>query len=673
MGSTNSTGNMPRHFNARVIGGVVDYCEELFGRPGLEEALKQAGVSYSDITNHENWISAETYEYLLHLLVDRTGDPLAPFKIGLRTLSKERLGSLWFIIGLANLSSIRSLYKVGIESCSLFNRSADWKILDISANKVMFKITPRAGITIGKLGCLHRQGAFCAVPILFGMPQAECTESKCVANGDNCCIEEYRWQNRLGRIYTLLLPLCLLLIAFSAMAMGTIKLSMLGFMTILLIGLLLGFIVDDARIIRDSERINKEQNDHLRSVLEQEERKYDELQSVHDELKRAYDELIIAKKLEPLGVLAGGIAHDFNNLLAGIIGNLDLMHMKLAAPTAPANIISNMDEAEKAVLRARDLTGQLLTFAKGGYPVKEAASIGELLIETTHFALTGSNVSCQFSIPKKLWAVHIDKGQVSQVINNLVLNAKQAMPDGGIVTISAKNVELMDKGELQRLGIPEGRYVCIKVDDTGLGIPEQNLNKIFDPYFSTKSDGQGLGLAGAFSIAQKHGGTLVAESEERRGSSFFLYLPVSEHEVKPATYDIKALHFGHGHILVMDDEKMLRDILQGMLEYLGYTCKTTQNGEELIDAYTRCKESAIPVDAIITDLVVPGGMGGKQAVTKLLAIDPTVKVIAVSGYNDDPVIGNCGHYGFTSCLKKPFKMAELSSMLHDLLTVDGNS
>ncbi len=371
------------------------------------------------------------------------------------------------------------------------------------------------------------------------------------------------------------------------------------------------------------------------------------------ERKKLEEDLIRAQKLESIGLLAGGIAHDFNNLLTAILGNISLTKMYLNN-TEKAS--ARLAEAEHASLRAKDLTRQLLTFAKGGAPVKKTASIGPLVQESARFALRGSNVKCEVTAPRDLWPVEIDEGQMSQVINNLVINADQAMPAGGTIKIDCSNVEI---GEESVVPLKAGKYVKISIEDTGIGISQEHLSKIFDPYFTTKQRGSGLGLATTYSIIKRHDGQITVESRLDVGTTFHIYLPASEmgHILKKA--DDESLVKGTGKILVMDDEDAVRSVAAEMLRGLGYEVEVARDGAEAIAAYTRAKDSGHAFHAVIMDLTVPGGMGGEEAVKKLLEIDSHIKAIVSSGYSNDLVIADYKKYGFGGVIAKPYTVANL--------------
>jgi signal transduction histidine kinase/ActR/RegA family two-component response regulator len=381
------------------------------------------------------------------------------------------------------------------------------------------------------------------------------------------------------------------------------------------------------------------------------------------ERKRYEEELQKAEKLESIGILAGGIAHDFNNLLTGVLGNLSIARIR--APGA-ADIHENLSKAEKACLRARDLTRQLLIFSKGGAPIRKATAIAAVLRESAECTLRGSDVLCEFSLPDDLPPVDIDEGQIGQVVNNLIVNADQAMPGGGTLRVEARTVEV---GPGDPLPIRPGRYVRVTVSDTGIGIPKEALPRIFDPFYTTKEKGSGLGLTTAYSILRHHDGMITAVSEPGEGTTFSLYLPVSRDAVprdaKPAENSRK------GRVLVMDDEAMVREVALEFLGHLGYEGEAVVSGEEAIAAYRVAREAGRPYSAVIMDLTIPGGMGGKAAVRKLRDLDPDVRAIVSSGYSNDPVMADPGKFGFRGVIAKPYRMRELGEVVDQVLSGGG--
>lgn len=365
-------------------------------------------------------------------------------------------------------------------------------------------------------------------------------------------------------------------------------------------------------------------------------------------------ELLKAQKLESLGVLAGGIAHDFNNLLTTVMGNVSLALLDLDEGH-PAH--KQLIATDRALLRAQDLTQQLLTFSKGGAPVKRDVFIGDLLRESSGFALRGSRVRCEFSIPGDLWQIEVDEGQISQVIHNLAINADQAMPEGGTLRVSCENA-LLAEGVIP--GLSSGRYVKVMVEDSGIGIPRDHLTKIFDPYFTTKQRGSGLGLATAYSIMQKHGGHISAASGIGVGATFTLYLPASTGALTEQRYEnTKPLSSGAGKILIMDDDESIRQTTANALVRFGYTADFAENGGQAIELYRQAMNAKKPFDAVIMDLTIPGGMGGREALQHLIEMDPGVKAIVSSGYSNDPIMSEFRSYGFAGVVAKPYRVKQL--------------
>jgi len=378
------------------------------------------------------------------------------------------------------------------------------------------------------------------------------------------------------------------------------------------------------------------------------------------ERKRMEEEIQKAQKLESLGVLAGGIAHDFNNLLTGIFGYVDLAR----SVTREAQAIEYLEETLATIQRTRSLTLQLLTFAKGGAPVQKVMPLAPFIKETVQFALSGLNISCRFSLPENLWLCNIDKNQIGQVIDNIVINATQAMPGGGSIEVSAGNALHKEK---EHPLLAEGGYVKISIKDSGIGIPKEILPRIFDPFFTTKIKGHGLGLATCYSIVKRHDGCIDVDSEPGKGTVFHVYLPAATKAVLSTDEKHAATHKGSGTILVMDDEKTVRNALQKMLESLGYNVVSRNNGREAVDFYVSETGADRRFAALFFDLTVPGGMGGKEAVAEIRKFDKEILVFVVSGYADDPIMKNPVDYGFTASISKPFTIAELSEMLNKYL------
>ncbi len=314
------------------------------------------------------------------------------------------------------------------------------------------------------------------------------------------------------------------------------------------------------------------------------------------------------------------------------------------------------------------MTRQLLVFSKGGAPVKKAASIVDVLRESTAFTLRGSKVKCEFKISEELWPVKVDVGQFSQVIHNLVINAMQAMAGGGEMKLEAENVYLE---KVTNLPLAPGRYVIIKILDQGGGIAQEYLSKIFDPYFTTKSKGSGLGLTMSYTIIKRHDGHMTVESEFGRGATFKIYLPATEELPEPVSEQEAFPVAGEGRILVMDDEKSLRKVAERMLHTLGYDVHCVPDGSETIKQYKEGINSGHPFDMIIMDLTIPGGMGGKETIEKLLEIDSNAIAVVSSGYSNDPIMSNYKKYGFSGVITKPYRIDELSRVVRDAFRTAG--
>jgi PAS domain S-box-containing protein len=378
------------------------------------------------------------------------------------------------------------------------------------------------------------------------------------------------------------------------------------------------------------------------------------------ERKVSEEDRLMLSKMESLGILAGGIAHDLNNILTVILGNVSLAMLE---PAKEHVLKERLTEAEKACLQAQTLSRQLLTFAKGGAPIKQPVSLKELIMESATFACRGSSVLCAFNLPENLWSIEADTGQINQVFQNLVINAIQAMPTGGTIEIRGENLVL---GAESNLPLDAGRYVKLSFQDQGHGIPAANLRKIFDPYFTTKQKGSGLGLATSYSIIRNHKGHIVAQSKLGVGTIFYIYLPAVDKQIVSQPEMKQGLFSGKGKILVMDDEELVRNFVGKMIINLGYEARLARDGKEAIHIFTEAQESGKPFDAVILDLTVPGGMGGKETMAKLLEIDPQVRAIASSGYSDDPVMADFHTYGFSAIIQKPYKVTEASKVLHEV-------
>ncbi|MEW6350088.1 MAG: response regulator [Thermodesulfobacteriota bacterium] len=377
--------------------------------------------------------------------------------------------------------------------------------------------------------------------------------------------------------------------------------------------------------------------------------------------KRLEEEQARAEKLESIGVLAGGIAHDFNNLLTGMLGNISAAKMHM---TPGDRIYRRLADAEKAATRAKRLTQQLVTLASGGAPVKRIGSLIELIRDATDFALPGSNVRCELHLPEDLWWAEFDEGQTAQVLHNLIINADQAMPQGGRIEVRAENLHLPAQTAMP---LVPGDYVRVSVIDYGVGISEEHLPKIFDPYFTTKQAGSGLGLATSYSIVKNHGGHMTVESKLGQGTTFHIYLPAIPEGHALRVEERPARAAGTGRILVMDDEEIIRDLAADLLGALGYEVEVASEGRLAVELFRQARDSGRPFDLVIMDLTIPGGLGGKDAIGEMREIDPSVKGIVSSGYSDDPVMADFRKYGFSEVIAKPYGMQELSDVVRRVM------
>ncbi|CAA6676617.1 Unannotated [Lentimonas sp. CC4] len=380
--------------------------------------------------------------------------------------------------------------------------------------------------------------------------------------------------------------------------------------------------------------------------------------------KRAEEDLLQTEKLHSISLLAGGIAHDFNNILTAVLGNISMVRMSMSERDPGSG---KLLAAETAALQATSLTQQLLTFSKGGTPNLEATTIDQLVEDSAKFILRGSNVKCEVHKDANLWAVDADKGQISQVVNNLIINADQAMPDGGIICLSL-TCEHIRRGMLPPLA--PGDYVCIAVQDQGVGITPENLKRIFDPYFTTKKNGNGLGLASSYSIIKSHNGLLTVDSVVSEGTTFKVYLPKAIEAVASAPVEQdedNRIYQGHGRILVMDDMEAMMMVAGEILQVLGYEVEFSTNGDEAIEAYKKAKEAGNPFDAVVFDLTVPGGMGGEEACRILNEYDPDIIAVASSGYSTSNVMSEFEAAGFKAVVPKPYRIKDMSAALHRIL------
>jgi CheY-like chemotaxis protein len=370
-------------------------------------------------------------------------------------------------------------------------------------------------------------------------------------------------------------------------------------------------------------------------------------------------ELLRVRNLESLGVLAGGIAHDFNNFLTIVQGNIELAKMQLNPDSAMQEILEN---SATACRRAAFLSSQLLTFAKGGAPIRRVVSVAKLVLDAVRLARAGAPISIGVEIADDLWSAEADAGQIGQVLHNLLLNAKQAMPEGGIIDVRAENIVLRDD---KNPGFSE----CLKISirDYGPGIPAEILPQIFDPYFTTKRGGSGLGLATAYAIVSKHGGQIFADSRSGEGTQFVLVLPACRERPEPDPPAVATLGKCTGRLLVMDDEEALRTLLNRSLTKLGFEVQSARDGAEAIALYQEAKAAGRDFDAVLLDLTVSGGMSGAEAATKLRELNPSVKLIVSSGYSDTSVMSNFRKYGFDDVIAKPWQAAQLSDVFRRVL------
>ncbi|MFZ5758119.1 MAG: PAS domain S-box protein [Thermodesulfobacteriota bacterium] len=387
---------------------------------------------------------------------------------------------------------------------------------------------------------------------------------------------------------------------------------------------------------------------------------------ISERKKREADNLR-TQKLESLGVLAGGIAHDFNNLLTAILGNISLARLTVEPDSTIGGTLAG---TEKAALRARTLTQQLLTFSRGGAPIKESSSLRDMIRESADFAVRGSQAVCRYDLPDHLWLVDADRGQLSQVFQNLALNAAQAMPGGGEILISGRNIEI-SPNEIPSLA--PGRYLQISLQDKGVGIAEDDLGKIFDPYFSTRENGSGLGLAVAHSIIKNHGGHITVASGLGKGTTFAIYLPAGQSDQQQEMQPENRLPAGKGRVLVMDDDEMIQEVASHMLRSLGYEIGQARDGAEAIIRYVEAQEQGTPYDVVIMDLTVPGGMGGEETIARLRTIDPAVRAVVASGYATNAVMANHEEYGFQGVVPKPFTVQDLARVLSEVLEDKGTT
>lgn len=372
-----------------------------------------------------------------------------------------------------------------------------------------------------------------------------------------------------------------------------------------------------------------------------------------------------SQKMESISTLAGGIAHDFNNMLSILTGNISYALSILSKNDELYSVLSDVMQGTK---QAQALTNQLLTFAKGGEPIKKACNVNTLLENSAKFVTSGAKSRCDFKLANDLWIAEIDPGQIHQVISNLVINADQAMPNGGIIFIQTKNIEIENDIIFQ---LPAGKYIKISIEDQGIGIHEKHISNIFEPYFTTKHKGSGIGLAAAYSIVKRHGGHITIYSEFGTGTVFDIYLPASPKAIAEIKGKEESKHQGQGRILIMDDQEPILKMIERILNRMGYETEIAIDGAEAIKVYREAHEAGRPFDLVILDLTVPGGIGGEKTILELLKIDPNVKALVSSGYSTDPIMASYTDYGFCGVVPKPYTKEQLSEVLNKILGKNG--
>jgi two-component system, cell cycle sensor histidine kinase and response regulator CckA len=381
--------------------------------------------------------------------------------------------------------------------------------------------------------------------------------------------------------------------------------------------------------------------------------------------KRAEEDRLILNRLESTGILAAGIAHDFNNLLTMILLNLEMAET-LIPPGE--DLALHLEQAKQAGLLASGLTQQLVTFAAGGAPVRKLTRLVELIEGSVRLAAGGSRLRCDFALADDLWPAEVDAGQIAQVIRNLVLNAREAKPAGGVISVRAENVVL---GPSENPSLPPGDYLRVSVTDWSGGIPKEVLPKIFDPYFSTKErgtqKGMGLGLSICHTVIQKHGGAIAVESQPGVGTTFRIHLPASRKLLPKETASVPAGVLGKRKILVMDDEEVVRKLVRRLLQQMGHEVEVVEDGQQAVGAYESAKDQGHPFGAVILDLTIRDGVGGLATIRELLKLDPAVKAVVMSGYPNDPAVLEPERYGFKGVLRKPFDRHSLRTVLARML------
>jgi signal transduction histidine kinase/ActR/RegA family two-component response regulator len=423
-------------------------------------------------------------------------------------------------------------------------------------------------------------------------------------------------------------------------------------------------LVEDLRAAKgQAEALNQQLEVRVEERTAELHRSTEQLRAEITQREQIEEELLRARKLESLGVLAGGIAHDFNNFLTVVQGNIEMAKMRLP-PDEPVQVV--LDQTASACRRATFLSAQLLTFAKGGAPVRRLVSVAKLVTDALDLARAGAQTTIVVSIAADVGYAEVDPSQIGQVLHNILLNARQAMSDGGIIEVRAESVVPGDAPAAPR-------RVRISIRDYGCGIPAAVLPRIFDPYFTTKPGGSGLGLATAYTIIAKHGGSLSVSSEPGKGTTFTIDLLAAQSSAAPPAPVAAHIQTGTERLLVMDDEEALRKLLQSVLTKLGYQVETARDGAEAIAVYENAKAAGRAFDAALLDLTVRGGMGGVEAAAKLKELDPSLKLIVSSGYSDAAVISEYRKYGFDGVIPKPWAIAEVSDVFRRVLVPAADS
>lgn len=408
---------------------------------------------------------------------------------------------------------------------------------------------------------------------------------------------------------------------------------------------------------RQAEALNQALEHRVEERTAELQKSTEQLRAEVAQREQMEEELLQARKMESLGTMAGGIAHDFNNFLTVVQGSIDVIRARLD-PAEPVQAI--LDETANACRRAAFLSSQLLTFAKGGAPVRRVVSVAGLVTDAVHLIRAGATVSVALHIEEDLWPAQVDPGQIGQVLHNILLNARQSMPEGGIIEVQAENVVLPNG--------PDGEpWVRVSIRDYGPGIPADVLPRVFDPYFTTKPGGSGLGLATAYAIVAKHGGHIAVESKPGEGTVFTVELPASHETPAPQAPVAGEIQTGTERILVMDDEEAVRILLTAVLTKLGYDVQTARDGAEAIALYEAAKAAGKGFDAVLLDLTVRGGMGGLEAASRLKELEPSSKLIVSSGYSDAAVMSDFARYGFEAVIPKPWTAAQVSEVFHRVL------